>query len=92
MNPDLAHDIREKVITDMAHEYITLFELWDTDAIRVLENLKSMDDAGLAREILLLQYYHSDTQAIYMRGLTRVLEFASDEEKINSNPNLILNF
>ncbi len=51
-----------------------------------------MDDTSLAREILLLQYYHSDTQAIYVRGLTKVLELASEEEKTTNNPNLILNF
>ncbi|MBC7498444.1 hypothetical protein H7170_02260 [Candidatus Gracilibacteria bacterium] len=85
-------DIREKVIIEMANEYKTIFELSPTDTQRVLNNLRVMDDTGLAREILLLQYYHSDTQAIYMRGLTKTLEIASEEEKLNNNPNLILNF
>ena len=85
-------DIREKVIIEMANEYKTIFELSPTDTQRVLNNLRVMDDTWLAREILLLQYYHSDTQAIYMRWLTKTLEIASEEEKLNNNPNLILNF
>ena len=85
-------DIRDTVISKMVHEYARTFDLWTTGIHRVLTNLRIMDDTSLAREILLLQYYHSDTQAIYVRGLTKVLELASEEEKTTNNPNLILNF
>lgn len=76
----------------MVNDYKIIFELNTDNTQQVLNNLRTMDDTWLAREILLLQYYHSDTQAIYMRGLSKTLEIASEEEKINNNANLILNF
>lgn len=84
--------IRANTLDIIATNYMKIFWLDDVDRNIVYRNIASMDDTQLGKELLYIQEFTDSVNRSEQKWLINLLHAEEENEKINLNSSLTLNF